>query len=135
MLRTLCKSKIHRATVTEANLEYAGSLTLDAELMRAADLLPYEQVHVLNLTNGERIQTYCIEGPFGSGTVCVNGAAAHVISVGERIIIIAYAQMTQEACEQFVPKIVLVDGSNRIQRVMPLPSSVPAGGWLPQGER
>ena len=94
MNRIICKSKIHRATVTEANLEYTGSLTLDASLMRAAHLIEYEQVHVLNLTNGERIQTYCIEGPPGSGTVCVNGAAAHLMSAGDKVIVIAaYANL------------------------------------------
>ena len=121
MVRTICKSKIHRAKITEANLDYTGSLTVDAQLMRAADLVPYEQVDVLNLTNGERIQTYCIEAPSGSGTVCINGAAAHVMSAGEKIIILSYAQMTDEEREQFVPKIILVDEWNRIQQVMTPP--------------
>ena len=118
MLRTMCKSKIHRATVTEANLEYTGSLTLDTDLMQAADLVPYEQVHVLNLTNGERIQTYCIEGTPGAGTVCVNGAAAHRISVGDKVIILSYVQMTEDERQQLVPNIIFVDASNRIQHVM-----------------
>lgn len=118
MQRTVCKSKIHRATVTEANIAYTGSLTLDAWLMQAADLRPYEQVHVLNLTNGARIETYCIEGPSGSGTVCVNGAAAHLMAVGDKIIVISYAQMTEEELGSFSPKMILLDASNRIQQVL-----------------
>lgn len=117
MQRIICKSKIHRATVTEANVAYTGSLTLDAQLMQAADLRPYEQVHVLNLRSGARIQTYCIEGPAGSGTVCVNGAAAHLMSVGDKIIILSYAQMTDEELESFSPKMILLDAANRIQQV------------------
>ena len=118
MVRTICKSKVHRATVTEANLEYTGSLTLDAVLMQAADLVPYEQVHVVNLTNGERIQTYCIEGAPGSGTVCINGAAAHRMSVGDKLIILSYAQRSDEELEPFVPKILVLDQANRIQQVI-----------------
>lgn len=118
MLRTVCKSKIHGATITEANVAYTGSVTLDAELMRVADLVPYEQVHVLNLTNGERIQTYCIEGPPGSGIVCINGAAAHLMSVGEKVIVLSYAQLTEAELETFAPKVFVVDDTNRIQHVI-----------------
>ena len=117
MLRTVCKSKLHRATVTEANLEYAGSLTLDARLMKAADLLPYEQVHVVDVTNGARIVTYCLEGPPGSGTVCINGAAARLIAAGDKVIIISYAQVTPEELDGLTPKVVLLDERNRIQEV------------------
>ena len=117
MLRTVCKSKLHRATVTEANVEYTGSLTLDAQLMRAADLAPYEQVHIVDVNNGARVVTYCIEGIPGSGTVCINGAAARLISVGDRVIIISYVQVTQEELQELAPKIVLLDERNRIQRV------------------
>ncbi len=125
MLRTLCKSKIHRATVTEANLAYTGSLTLDARLMEAADIIPYEQVHVLNLANGSRITTYCMEGAAGSGTVCVNGAAAHLMSVGDEVIILTYVQLTEEECRKFQPKILLVDKANRVQQVLSQAVSVP----------
>ena len=118
MLRTVCKSKIHRATVTEANVHYAGSLTVDADLMKAADLAPYEQVHVVDVDNGQRIITYCIEGPAGSGTVCVNGAAARLIAAGDKIIVIAYAQVTPTELEAFAPKIVLLDEHNRIRDVV-----------------
>lgn len=118
MLRTVCKSKLHGATVTEANLQYTGSLTVDAELMKAADLVPYEQVHVVDLDNGARLVTYCIEGPAGSGTMCVNGAAAHLVSVGQRIIVISYAQLTEAELERFQPKIVFLDRHNRVREVV-----------------
>jgi len=118
MLRTVCKSKIHRATVTDANVEYPGSLTLDADLMKAADLLPYEQVHVVDVTNGARLVTYCIEGAPGSGTVCVNGAAARLVATGDKIIIISYAQLDPSELDAFAPKIVTVDERNRILQVM-----------------
>ena len=118
MLRTVCKTKIHRATVTEANVHYAGSITLDGELMKAAGLVPYEQVQVVDVDNGARIVTYCIEGAPGSGTVCMNGAAARVIAAGDKVIIIAYAQVTAEELETFAPKIVLLDHRNRIEQVV-----------------
>ena len=117
MLRTVCKSKLHRATVTAANVEYPGSLTLDAELMRAADILPYEQVHVVDVDNGARLVTYCIEGPPGSGTVCMNGAAARLVSVGDKVIVISYAQLSAEELERREPKIVLLNERNRIRQV------------------
>jgi aspartate 1-decarboxylase len=118
MLRTVCRSKLHGATVTEANVHYTGSLTLDAHLMSAADLAPYEQVHVVDIDNGARIVTYCIEGPAGSGTVCVNGAAARLIPAGDRIIVISYAQVTPAELEGLSPKIVLLDRQNRIRDVV-----------------
>ena len=117
MLRTVCRSKIHRATVTEANVEYTGSLTLDAQLMKAADLAPYEQVHVVDVNNGTRLITYCIEGVPGSGVVCVDGAAARLISPGDKVIIISYAQVTPEELDQVAPKVVTVDAHNRIHQV------------------
>ena len=120
MWRTICKSKIHRATVTDANVEYPGSLTLDADLMKAADLLPYEQVHVVDVTNGARLVTYCIEGAPGSGTVCVNGAAARLVAPGDKVILIAYAQLAPSEVESFSPKIVTVDERNRILQVVAL---------------
>ncbi len=118
MLRTVCRAKIHGATVTEANLQYTGSLTLDAELMRAAELVPYEQVHVVDVTNGARLVTYCIEGAPGSGTVCINGAAARLILAGDQIIVISYAQVTPQELEQMTPKIVMLDEHNRIKQIM-----------------
>ena len=118
MLRTLCKSKLHRAVVTEANVNYAGSVTLDAVLMKAADLRPYEQVHVVDVDNGARIVTYCIEGPPGSGMICANGAAARLITAGDKIIILAYAEVAPEELEGMAPKVVVLDENNRIQQVL-----------------
>jgi aspartate 1-decarboxylase len=117
MMRILCKSKIHRATVTEANLNYEGSLTLDPLLMEAAGLIPFEQVHVLNLNNGERFETYLIEGERGSGTVCVNGAAARLVQVGDPIIVLAYALVPEDELSDFTARIVFVDEHNRVVRV------------------
>ena len=118
MLRTVCKSKLHGATVTEANVQYTGSLTLDAQLMGAADLVPYEQVHVVDVDNGARIVTYCIEGAPGSGTVCINGAAARLVSAGDRVIIISYAQVTPEELEELAPKVVMLDAENRVRQIL-----------------
>jgi aspartate 1-decarboxylase len=117
MMRILCKSKIHRATVSEANLNYEGSLTLDPLLMEAAGLVPFEQVHVLNLNNGARFETYLIEGERGSGTVCVNGAAARLVQVGDPVIILAYALVPEDELADFTACIVFVDEHNRVVRV------------------
>jgi len=108
------KSKIHRATVTEADLHYEGSITIDANLMDAADILPNEQVQVLNVNNGERFDTYAIRGPRGSGVICLNGPAARLAHVGDRVIIITYAVMDREELLQHVPRVVVVDDRNRI---------------------
>jgi aspartate 1-decarboxylase len=116
MKRTLFKSKIHRATVTQAELYYEGSLTLDRDLMRAADLLQYEQVAIVNVANGERFETYLIEGPAGSGVVCLNGPAARKGAVGDEIIIISYGQYEDaEALKDFQPTVILVDKKNKIK--------------------
>jgi aspartate 1-decarboxylase len=117
MMRILCKSKIHRATVTEANLNYEGSLTLDPLLMEAAGLVPFEQVHVLNLNNGARFETYLIEGERGSGTVCVNGAAARLVQVGDPVIVLAYALVPEDELSDFTARIVFVNEHNRVVRV------------------
>jgi aspartate 1-decarboxylase len=115
MRRTLFKSKIHRATVTEADLDYEGSVTIDATLMRAADILPYERVHIWNRTNGSRLETYAIEGPAGSGVVCVNGAAAHHAHPGDIVIIATFADATDDAeARAWTPSVVHVDAQNRI---------------------
>ena len=115
MLRSMMKSKIHQATVTEANLQYEGSITIDRTLMRAADLLPGEQVQIVNLHNGSRLETYCVEGPAGSGIICMNGAAARWAQVGDQVIIISYAMMEEEQARLNKPKIVFVDRSNKIR--------------------
>jgi aspartate 1-decarboxylase len=115
MRRTLFKSKIHRATVTHADLEYEGSITLDADLLRAADILPCEKVAIWNVTRGSRLETYALEGPAGSGLVCVNGAAAHHNRPGDLIIIATFAEMDEAEARAHQPAVVLVDERNRIR--------------------
>ena len=110
---TLLKSKIHRATVTESNLDYIGSITIDLHLMELANIKEYEQVQVLDITNGNRITTYAIAGPKNSGVICANGAASHLIKKGDLVIIVAYAQLTENEVENFIPKIVHVDKNNK----------------------
>jgi len=119
MHRTLLKSKIHRARVTEADLHYEGSLTIDRELMEAADIAEFERVDVYDITNGNRLSTYAIAGPPGSGVVCVNGAAAHLIKPDDLIIIATYAEYTPEEAARHRPKIVLVDERNRVMERAP----------------
>lgn len=113
MLRTMLKSKIHRATVTEANLEYEGSITIDETLMEAADLLPYERVDVWDCTNGSRLSTYVIPGEAGSGEICINGAAAHLIKPMDVVIIASFVQMTEEEARGWQGIRVFVDEANR----------------------
>ncbi len=120
MLRSIMKAKIHRATVTEANLDYEGSITIDTDLLRAAEILPYEKVQVVNLNNGTRMETYCMEGTAGSGTICMNGPAARWAQVGDTIIIISYALMEAEQARKVQPRIIWVDQANRItEKVQP----------------
>lgn len=106
-------SKIHRATVTDANLEYVGSITIAEDLMLAANLQEWQKVEILNINNGERFQTYVIKGEAGSGTICINGAAARKAQKGDKVIIVSYAQMTPEEKKNFDPTIILVDDKNR----------------------
>ena len=115
MYRTMLKSKIHRATVTQADLHYIGSLTVDADLMDAADLLPGELVHVVDINNGARLETYVIEGDRGSGVIGVNGAAARLIQPEDLVIIIAYATVDDEEARALAPRVVMVDACNRVQ--------------------
>ncbi|MDQ7909854.1 aspartate 1-decarboxylase [Phytohabitans sp. ZYX-F-186] len=114
MLRTMMKSKIHRATVTQADLHYVGSLTLCRSLMEAADLLPGERVDVVDVTNGNRLSTYVIEGPADSGVVGINGAAAHLVKPGDLVIIIAYGMYTEAELADLTPRVVFVDEQNAI---------------------
>lgn len=114
MRRSMLKSKIHRARVTEANLHYEGSITVDAELMEAADMIPYEMVHVLDIENGNRLQTYVIEGRRGSGVICMNGAAARLIHQGDTVIILTYTDMEEEQARSHHPIIVYVNDRNEI---------------------
>ncbi len=114
MTRTFFKSKIHRAVITQAELHYEGSLTIDLDLMEAADLLAYEKVSVVNVNNGERLETYVIPGERGSKTICLNGAAARKGQVGDLIIIISYAQLNEDELKSFEPTVILVDANNNI---------------------
>ena len=113
MQRTLLKSKIHRASITDANLNYEGSLTIDSDLMEAADILPYEQIKVYNINNGARFDTYAIAGPSGKGDICLNGAAARMGAPGDLIIIATYANFDQAEIVAHKPVVVLVDSRNR----------------------
>ncbi len=113
MLRIMCKSKIHRATVTDANLKYMGSITIDKNLLDAADIYPDERVQVVNLNNGSRVETYVLEGKAGSGVICMNGPAARWAQVGDIIIIISYALMDSKEAKANKQKIVFVDSKNR----------------------
>ena len=116
MLRTLYKSKIHRATVTQAELSYEGSMTIDAELMEAADILAGERLEVFNLNNGERFSTYAIEGTRKSGIICVNGAAARLAQVGDKVIIVSYVLLNDEEAKSLMPKVIFVDERNGIRK-------------------
>jgi aspartate 1-decarboxylase len=130
MQRFMLHGKIHRATVTAADLHYVGSLTLDRDLMDAADLLPGQQVDVVDVDNGQRLTTYVIEGERGSGVVCVNGAAARLVAPGDTVIVIAYASMDDEEAQSFEPSIVLVDAGNRVVEVGGDPGVAPDGHGL-----
>ncbi|MDD5116335.1 MAG: aspartate 1-decarboxylase [Candidatus Omnitrophica bacterium] len=115
MLRTMLKSKIHRATVTEANLYYEGSITIDEELTRAADMLENEKVEVLNLNSGQRIETYVIKGKAGSGIVCLNGPAARGACPGDQVIVVSYVMVDDKTAKKIKPKVVKVNARNKIQ--------------------
>ncbi|EAX47234.1 aspartate 1-decarboxylase [Thermosinus carboxydivorans Nor1] len=117
MFRTLFKSKLHRATVTEACLNYVGSITIDEDLMDAADILINEKVQVVNINNGARFETYVIAGERGSGTICLNGAAARLVQPGDKVIIITYAMMDDTAARTFRPTVVFLDEANRIVEI------------------
>jgi aspartate 1-decarboxylase len=116
MRRTMCKSKIHRGVLTGADLNYEGSLTVDQDLMDAADMQEFEKVQVVNVNNGSRLETYLIAGARGSGTIQLNGAAARLGAVGDRVIVISYAEYDEAELERFVPKFVFVDDQNRIAK-------------------
>lgn len=111
---TMFKGKIHRATVTQADLNYVGSITIDSDLLEAANILPGEKVQIVNNNNGERIETYTIKGEAGSGVICLNGAAARRVQPGDKVIIIAYAQMTPDEAKTFEPNVIFVNDENKI---------------------
>ena len=117
MFRTIMKSKIHQATITEANLQYEGSITIDEALLKAADILPGEKVQIANLNNGSRIETYCLAGLAGSGTICMNGAAARWAQVGDRVLIIAYGLVDDQQAQEITPHVVFVNEKNQIREV------------------
>ena len=117
MMRIMMKGKIHRARVTDANIDYEGSITIDRKLMEEADILPYEQVQVLNVNNGARFGTYAIEGKPGSGEICVNGAAARLVAKGDIVIILTYCDVNEDEARDFMPKLVYVDAKNSITKV------------------
>ena len=135
MYRTMLKSKIHRATVTQADLHYVGSVTLDADLMDAADLLPGEQVAIVDIDNGARLETYVIEGPRGSGVVGINGAAARLIHQGDLVIIISYATVTDAEAREQKPRVVFVDANNGIVGSGSDPAEVLPGADLMRGDQ
>ncbi len=119
MFREMMKCKIHRATVTDANLNYVGSITIDSDLLDAVDLLPNEKVQIVNNSNGARFETYVIEGERGSGEICLNGAAARLVQPGDTIIIISYAWIEEAKARAHQPRIVVLDKNNRIAQMLP----------------
>ncbi len=133
MQRHMLKSKIHRATVTESNLHYVGSVTIDEDLMDAADLLSGEQVTVVDITNGARLQTYVIPGERGSGVLGINGAAAHLVRPADLVILISYAAMLDAQARYHRPKVVFVDAANRIVEQGTDPAHAPTGSGLTAG--
>ncbi len=118
MILTLCKSKIHRARVTESELYYEGSLTVDSDLLKASEILPYEKVQVVNVNNGARFETYIIPGEGGSGVICLNGPAARLGTVGDEVIIIAYAEFEESEARTYQPVVVTVDQQNKIRQII-----------------
>lgn len=117
MLITMLKAKIHRATVTQAELDYVGSITVDIELLEQAGILEYEKVQIVDINNGARFETYTIAGERGSGVMCLNGAAARMVQTGDKIILMTYAQMTPEEAKELRPKVLFVDGDNKIKKI------------------
>ncbi len=135
MLRTMMKSKIHRATVTVADPHYVGSVTVDRDLMEAADLLEGEQVAIVDVTNGARLETYVIPGERGSGVIGINGAAAHLVHPGDLVILISYAQLDEAELPAYAPSVVFVDEKNRIVERGTDPGHAPAGSGLVSAAR
>jgi aspartate 1-decarboxylase len=133
MIRTMLKSKIHRAVVTQADLHYVGSVTVDQDLMDAADLLSGEQVAIVDVTNGARLETYVIPGERGSGVIGINGAAAHLVHPGDLVILISYAAMDEAEARSYLPRIVFVDDRNRILEHGTDPGHAPEGSGLFSG--
>lgn len=118
MFRTMMKSKIHRATVTEANLNYVGSITIDEDLIELVDMYPNEKVQIVNNNNGARLETYVIPGPRGSGVICLNGAAARLVQTGDTVIIISYAVMTDEDARKYKPTVAIMGENNKVEQIL-----------------
>lgn len=134
MLRTMMKSKIHRATVTQADLHYVGSVTVDEDLLDASDILPGELVHIVDVTNGARLETYTIAGPRGSGVIGINGAAAHLVHPDDIVILISYAQVEDAEARELQPSVVFVDADNKIVTLGNDAAEVPADSGLKRGD-
>jgi aspartate 1-decarboxylase len=134
MLRTMMKSKIHRATVTQADLHYVGSVTVDEDLLDAADLLPGELVHIVDITNGARLETYTIAGERGSGVIGINGAAARLVQPGDLVILIAYGQMETAEAREYKPRVVFVDADNTVVGTGDDPAEALPGTGLLRGD-
>lgn len=134
MLRTMMTSKIHRATVTQADLHYVGSVTVDADLLDAADLLPGEMVHIVDIDNGNRLQTYTIAGERGSGVIGINGAAARLVHPGDLVILIAYGQLDDAEARELSPRVVFVDAENKIIGTGSDPAEALPGSGLVRGD-
>lgn len=134
MLRTMMKSKIHRATVTQADLHYVGSVTVDEDLLEASDILPGELVHIVDVTNGARLETYTIAGERGSGVIGINGAAAHLVHPGDLVILIAYAQVDDAEARQLQPSVVFVDQDNKVVTHGADAADAPADSGLIRGD-
>ncbi len=134
MLRTMMKSKIHRATVTQADLHYVGSVTVDEDLLDAADLLPGELVHIVDITNGARLETYTIAGERGSGVIGINGAAARLVQPGDLVILIAYGQMETAEAKEYKPSVVFVDADNKVVGTGADPAEALPGSGLLRGD-
>ena len=124
-MRVMLKSKIHRARVTQLNIDYEGSITIDKELMEAVDILPYEQVQVLNINNGARFTTYAIEGEWGNGEICLTGAAARLVAKGNIILVLSYCHVEDDEAHNFMPKIVYVDAQNVITDIKQVVEAIP----------
>ncbi len=134
MIRTMMNGKIHRATVTQADLHYVGSVTVDEDLLDAADILPGELVHIVDITNGARLETYTIAGERGSGVIGINGAAAHLVHPGDLVILISYAQMDTAEARSHQPHVVFVDAANRIVSTGADPADAPDLSGLTRGD-
>ncbi|WP_037602186.1 aspartate 1-decarboxylase [Streptacidiphilus rugosus] len=134
MIRTMLKSKIHRATVTQADLHYVGSVTVDEDLLDAADILPGELVHIVDIDNGARLETYTIAGARGTGVIGINGAAARLVHPGDLVILIAYGQMEDAEARAYTPRIVFVDRDNRISHTGADAAAAPEGSGLTRGD-